>query len=48
MIAISNEWNEAYYGKKGILPPDILVRMSAHNKGADKLRGDVARAAGKK
>ena len=48
VIAISNEWNEAYYGKKGILPPDILVRMSAHNKGADKLLGDVARAAGKK
>ena len=48
VIAISNEWNEAYYNKKGILPPDILVRMSAHNKGADKLLADVARAAGKK
>ncbi|HUH94901.1 MAG TPA: lipid-binding SYLF domain-containing protein [Casimicrobiaceae bacterium] len=48
VIAISNEWNEAYYGKTGILPPDILVRMSARNKGADKLLGDVARAAGKK
>jgi len=48
VIAISNEWNETYYGKKGILPPDILVRMSARNKGADKLLGDVARAAGKK
>src|SRR5256714_12158379 len=22
VIAISNEWNEAYYNKKGILPPD--------------------------
>lgn len=48
VIAISNEWNEAYYGKKGILPPDILVRMSARNKGADKLLSDVARAAGRK
>jgi lipid-binding SYLF domain-containing protein len=48
VIAISNEWNEAYYGRKGILPPDILVRMSAHNKGASKLLADVARAAGKK
>ncbi|HZI82305.1 MAG TPA: lipid-binding SYLF domain-containing protein [Casimicrobiaceae bacterium] len=48
VIAISNEWNDAYYGKKGILPPDILVRMSAHNKGADKLLADVGRAAGKK
>jgi lipid-binding SYLF domain-containing protein len=48
VIAISNEWNEGYFGKKGILPPDILVRMSAHNKGADKLLADVSRAAGKK
>jgi len=48
VLAISNEWNEAYYGRKGILPPDILVRMSAHNKGADKLLADVARAAGKR
>jgi len=48
VIAISNEWNEAYYNKKPILPPDILIRMSAHNKGADKLLADVGRAAGKK
>jgi lipid-binding SYLF domain-containing protein len=48
VIAISNDWNETYYNKKGILPPDVLVRMAAHNKGADKLVADVARAAGKK
>jgi lipid-binding SYLF domain-containing protein len=48
VIAISNEWNEAYYNKKGILPPDIVIRKSAHNKGGDKLLGDVAKAAGKK
>jgi lipid-binding SYLF domain-containing protein len=48
VMSISDEWNEAYYGKKGILPPDILVRMRAHNKGAGKLLGEVARAAGKK
>ena len=48
VIAISNEWNEAYYNKKGVLPPDIVIRMSAHNKGGDKLLADVARAAGKK
>jgi lipid-binding SYLF domain-containing protein len=48
VIAISNEWNEAYYNKKGVLPPDIVMRMSARNKGADKLLADVARAAGKK
>lgn len=48
VIAISNEWNEAYYNKKGVLPPDIVIRMSARNKGADKLLADVARAAGGK
>ena len=48
VIAISNEWNEAYYNKKGILPPDILVRMTARNKGGDKLVTDITRAAGKK
>lgn len=48
VIAISNEWNEAYYNKKGVLPPDIVIRMSARNKGADKLLADVTRAAGKK
>ena len=48
VIAISNEWNEAYYNKKGVLPPDIVIRMSARNKGGDKLLADVARAAGGK
>jgi lipid-binding SYLF domain-containing protein len=47
VIGISNDWNEVYYNKKGILPPDILVRLSAHNKGADKLIGEVSRAAKK-
>jgi lipid-binding SYLF domain-containing protein len=47
VIGISNDWNEVYYNKKGILPPDILVRMSAHNKGADKLVAEVTRAAKK-
>jgi lipid-binding SYLF domain-containing protein len=48
VLAISNEWNDAYYSKKGILPPDILVRANAHNKGAAKLLADVAHAAGRK
>jgi lipid-binding SYLF domain-containing protein len=48
VIAISNEWNETYYNKKGTLPPDILVRMTARNKGGNKLVADITRAAGKK
>jgi SH3 domain-containing YSC84-like protein 1 len=47
VIGLSNDWNEVYYNKKGILPPDILVRMSAHNKGSDKLIAEVSRAAKK-
>lgn len=44
VINISNDWNEAFYQKKGILPPDILVRNTAHNKGADKLVAAVTKA----
>jgi lipid-binding SYLF domain-containing protein len=47
VIGISNDWNEVYYNKKGILPPDILVRLSAHNKGGDKLVAELSRAAKK-
>lgn len=48
VIAIANDWNESYYGKPGILPPDILVRMTTRNDGAAKLLADVARATGTK
>jgi lipid-binding SYLF domain-containing protein len=47
VIASSNDWDELYYQKKPLLPPDILVRMSVHSKGADKLIGDLTRAAKK-
>lgn len=44
VVTASDDWNQAYYGKK-VLPPDVLVRMSASNKGADKLLAAVAAAA---
>lgn len=44
VIAIANGWNELYYQKQDILPPDILVRVAVHNQGANKLLADVARA----
>jgi lipid-binding SYLF domain-containing protein len=47
VVNTSDDWNEAYYGKK-VLSPDILVRMSVQNKGADKLLAEVTRAAGGK
>ncbi len=43
VITANNDWNNAYYGKP-VLAPDILVRGSASNKGADKLLAEVARA----
>jgi lipid-binding SYLF domain-containing protein len=48
VVATSDEWNEAYYAKKGIHAPDILIRGTVHSKGADRLSADIARAAGKK
>ena len=48
VVATSDEWNEAYYGKKGMHAPDILVRSAVHSKGADRLIADVARASRKK
>jgi lipid-binding SYLF domain-containing protein len=47
VVTASDDWNSSFYGKK-VLPPDILVRASAHNKSADKLLAQVAAAAAKK
>jgi len=47
VITASDDWNDKYYGKK-VLPPDILVRGSVHNKAADKLISQVTAAANKK
>jgi lipid-binding SYLF domain-containing protein len=47
VIAVSKDWNQGFYGNP-VSAPDILVRMTAHAKGADKLIGDVSRAAGKR
>lgn len=46
VVTASDDWNAAFFGKK-VLPPDVLVRMSASNKGADKLLAAVAAAAKK-
>jgi lipid-binding SYLF domain-containing protein len=43
VIAVSNDWNKAYFGKD-VLPPDILIRMSVHNKQADPLLASVTKA----
>jgi len=43
VISVSNEWNSAYYGKS-VLPPDIVVRGNVHNKQADPLLAEIAKA----
>jgi lipid-binding SYLF domain-containing protein len=43
VIAIANDWNKAYFGKD-VLPPDILIRRTAHNKQADPLLAQVTKA----
>jgi len=47
VVTAADDWNQAYYGKK-VLPPDILVRGSVSNKGADKLLSQVTAATAKR
>jgi len=46
VIAPANDWNKAYFGKD-VLPPDILIRMTAQNKQAAPLLAQVTKAAKK-
>lgn len=48
VVAVSDDWNETYYGRKGIHAPDILIRGTVRSKGADRLLGSVSRSAGKR
>jgi lipid-binding SYLF domain-containing protein len=43
VVAPANDWNKAYYGKD-VLPPDILIRQTAHNKQAAPLLAQVSKA----
>ena len=43
VIAPSNDWNQAYFGQ-AVLPPDILIRASVHNKKADPLLAKATKA----
>ena len=43
IIGVADTWNDRYYGQK-LLPPDILVRASAHNAQADRLVALLKRA----
>jgi len=47
VVTAADDWNSQFYGKK-VLPPDVLVRGSAHNAAGDKLAAQIAAAANKK
>jgi lipid-binding SYLF domain-containing protein len=36
VVSVADGWNDRYYGQK-LLPPDILLRASAHKAQADRL-----------
>ena len=46
VVAVRNEWNEAYYKKTGVTPTDILIRKDVSNPDAAKLIAAVSKAAG--
>jgi SH3 domain-containing YSC84-like protein 1 len=48
VVAVRGALNDAYYGKKGVLPKDILVRHNMANPQAAALVADVSRSAAQK
>ena len=44
VIDVADNWNRTYYGM-AVLPPDILLRGTAHNPQGDQLAAEVSRAA---
>jgi len=44
LVNLSDDWNRAYYSKP-VQPIDIFVRGTVYNPEADKLRGEIAKAA---
>jgi lipid-binding SYLF domain-containing protein len=44
VIDVADNWNRTYYGM-AVLPPDILMRATARNDGADRLIAELRRAA---
>jgi SH3 domain-containing YSC84-like protein 1 len=45
VVSVNGAWNDAYYGRSNVLPPDILVRRSVTSPKSQALLADVARAA---
>jgi len=43
VVAVSDDWNKAFYGKP-VLPPDVLVTRTAHAKGGEALAAQLAKS----
>jgi lipid-binding SYLF domain-containing protein len=44
VVNANTAWNDAYYGRTNVLPPDILIRKTATSPKASPLLADVAKA----
>jgi len=44
VVSTNVPWNDAYYGRSNLLPPDILIRKTATSAKSGALLSDVARA----
>ena len=45
VVTPNGTWNDAYYGRSNVLPPDVLIRQTVVSPKAQALLADVARAA---
>jgi lipid-binding SYLF domain-containing protein len=45
VVSTNVPWNDAFYGRSNVLPPDILIRRSATSPKSQALLTDIARAA---
>ncbi len=45
VVSVNGDWNDAYYGGKNLLPPDILIRKTVQSPKSTQLLTAVARSA---
>jgi lipid-binding SYLF domain-containing protein len=45
VVSTNVPWNDAYYGRSNLLPPDILIRRTVTSPKSQALLTDIARAA---
>jgi len=45
VVSVNGDWNDAYYGGRNLLPPDILIRKTVQSPKSTPLLTAVARAA---